>query len=162
MDVGQVHLHWADAEATTQWGLRFGEYLAQAWSPSAQLRVGLEGGLGAGKSHLSRAILRGLGVTGAIPSPTYSLLETYPQAAVPAAHMDWYRLHDALELDMLDWEGLTQQFPLILVEWPSRLPERHSDFELWVELAASGSGRQATLRPRSPFTKGLVKQFDAA
>lgn len=161
MGVETRRVFWADAAATSAWGHEFGQHLARSWTPGQRLRVGLEGALGAGKSHLSRAILQGLGVRGSIPSPTYSLLETYAQAQVPAAHMDWYRLHDPLELDMLDWEGLVEDYPVMLVEWPGRLADYAADFDLLLKLRVEGAGRSAELQTRSPFAKGLVQHFQA-
>jgi tRNA A37 threonylcarbamoyladenosine biosynthesis protein TsaE len=75
--------------------------------------------------------------------------------------MDWYRLHDPLELDMLDWEGLTQDYPLILVEWPGRLADYAADFDLFIQLTVCGAGRAAEFQAHSPFAKGLVQHFHA-
>ena len=57
--------------------------------------VFLAGQLGAGKTTLARGLLHGLGVAGAVRSPTYTLVELYALAGVTAVHVDLYRLHDA-------------------------------------------------------------------
>ena len=133
---------------------------------AALLRVGeapwalaFEGGLGAGKSHLIRALLRALGVQGAVPSPSYSLLELYPDAALSAAHMDWYRLADPLELEMLDWADMRATTALVLVEWAQRIPEQAADFDLRLSLKTEGQGRRLLLEPLSPKSMHLVTEI---
>lgn len=126
----------------------------------ASLQIALEGRLGAGKSHLARAVMRALGVGGAIPSPTYSLLESYPDAQPAAAHMDWYRLGDPMELEMLDWDGLCRETPIILVEWASKIPEVAREMDLEIELHAENAGRRLTMHPLSPVAKDLVAKID--
>ena len=98
---------------------KLGKALAKG-CPRSPFLVTLTGNLGAGKSHLARAFLRKLGVTDAIPSPTYTLCETYPiDQKLTVSHLDLYRLEDPEELelmgfrDMLDGQGL-------LIEWPER------------------------------------------
>ncbi|GAB2657689.1 tRNA (adenosine(37)-N6)-threonylcarbamoyltransferase complex ATPase subunit type 1 TsaE [Arenimonas aestuarii] len=111
--------------------------------------VFLDGPLGAGKSSLARAWLRALGVTGAVKSPTYTLVERYPlPAGGEAAHLDLYRLAQADELDFLALDELADA-RLWLVEWPERgalgLPP--PDLRIW--LAMAGAGRQARLQATS-------------
>ncbi len=90
---------------------------------SAQIRPGdvvaLTGGLGAGKTTLARAILAGLGHVGEVPSPTFTILETYdgPEMRVAAVHADFYRLDDPSEVRELGLEDYRQDAVLI-AEWP--------------------------------------------
>ena len=123
-----------------------GEALARSRPPSAV--VLLHGDLGAGKSSLARAMLRALGVQGAIRSPTYTLVERYPLAEGGEAwHMDLYRIADPGELEFLGLDG--GEAVLWLVEWPQRgagaLPP--ADLEVWLDHA--GTGRAARLEARS-------------
>jgi tRNA threonylcarbamoyladenosine biosynthesis protein TsaE len=77
--------------------------------------------------------LRALGVTGAIKSPSYTLLETYELPAVEALHLDLYRLNDPEELEHLGLADYFRPGTLWLVEWPEkgagRLPRPHLRFE---------------------------------
>jgi tRNA threonylcarbamoyladenosine biosynthesis protein TsaE len=90
----------------------------------APLVVELSGELGTGKSTFARGVLRALGVTGPIKSPSYTLLESYELPEVTAVHLDLYRLNDPDELENL---GLTDYYRpgfLWLVEWPERAAGR--------------------------------------
>lgn len=109
--------------------------------------VYLEGELGAGKSTLARAWLRALGVTGAIKSPTYTLVERYPVPGGEAAHLDLYRLAAAGELDFLGLDELAADATLWLVEWPERGVGGLPPPDLRLRLAAEGGGRRVALDP---------------
>lgn len=102
--------------------------------------VHLQGDLGAGKSTLARALLRALGVTGAIRSPTYTLVERYPLAdGAEALHLDLYRIADAGELEFL---GLDPgDGALWLVEWAERGGAGLPSADLRLDLAIDGDGR---------------------
>ncbi|TVR66952.1 MAG: tRNA (adenosine(37)-N6)-threonylcarbamoyltransferase complex ATPase subunit type 1 TsaE, partial [Gemmatimonadales bacterium] len=76
-----------------KWGMTLGRDM------DVPIFLGLRGQLGAGKSVLARAIARGAGVEGAMPSPTFNLLFRYPAGeGVQVVHMDLYRLRDPEEL----------------------------------------------------------------
>ena len=109
----------------------------------AQAVVHLHGDLGAGKSTLARALLRALGVQGAIRSPTYTLVERYPVPGGEAWHLDLYRIGDAAELDFLGLDDAVAT--LWLVEWPEKAGSALPAADLRVELGSSGDGRSAEL-----------------
>ncbi len=123
---------------------------ALAATQPARAVVYLEGDLGAGKSTLARAWLRALGVTGAIKSPTYALVERYPVPGGEAAHLDLYRLAAAAELDFLGLDELAAEATLWLVEWPERGAGSLPLPDLRVALAADGDGRLAVVQAESP------------
>ena len=94
--------------------------------------ITLSGDLGAGKSTFARGALRALGVKGTIKSPSYTLLETYPLAAVTVVHLDLYRLKDPAELEYLGLSDYHRNGNLWLVEWPEhgghRVPPADMEF----------------------------------
>lgn len=82
--------------------------------------VTFEGELGAGKTTFVQAIVRGLGVTDAVTSPTYALVHRYHGVRGPVYHLDCYRLRSSDEAADLDWEGLLAEGDAVLIEWPER------------------------------------------
>jgi tRNA threonylcarbamoyladenosine biosynthesis protein TsaE len=140
-----LDLRLADADATAALGQR----LAATRPPRAV--VHLQGDLGAGKSTLARALLRALGVTGTVRSPTYTLIERYALAeGGEAAHLDLYRLGDAAELDFLGLDELQDAATLWLVEWPERGATALPPADLRIVLGIDGAGRRAVLSAPSP------------
>jgi len=102
-------------EELVRWGRKIGQEV------TGPVFIGLRGPLGAGKSVLARAVARGAGVQGPIPSPTFNILFHYPTLrGCPLLHMDLYRLENTEELWELGWEELGTQGEIVLVEWPER------------------------------------------
>ena len=105
----------------------------------------LEGEIGAGKSHLSRAIIRHLTHPDEeVPSPTFTLVQTYDALSFEIWHCDLYRLSDVTEVDDL---GLFDAFDtaLCLVEWPDRLGEEAPQSALSIRLESPSDGEGRTL-----------------
>lgn len=129
MDDGETPVLQLSEEALTAWGAALG---AAAAPP---LVLTLSGELGAGKTTLARAIARGAGVRGAIPSPTYNLLFRYDAVGGRSiAHLDLYRLEEADEVWALGWSELPGEREVVLIEWPERaqslLPADRWEIEL--------------------------------
>ena len=83
----------------------------------------LAGPLGAGKSEFARGIARGLDIEGALPSPTFTILNVYDQSRLPLYHYDWYRIEDPEELVAI---GVEEHLPgdgVTLIEWSEQAPE---------------------------------------
>jgi tRNA threonylcarbamoyladenosine biosynthesis protein TsaE len=103
------------------------------------LVVGLRGDLGCGKTTWARAMLRGLGYAGRVPSPTYTLLEQYLLDGLTVVHLDLYRLSGDEELENLglrDW--LAELATWVLVEWPERAPRLAERCDLSIEFVDQG------------------------
>ena len=135
-----------DEAATTAFGRR----LADALPESGAFAIALRGPLGAGKSMLARALLRGLGVTGPVPSPTYTLVEPYTTTRGPASHVDLYRLQTGEEMLALGAEEWANEGALILVEWPEHGAEELLDFDLDIALDHADAGRSLNARALTP------------
>jgi len=143
-----------DAEATDALGA------ALAQTRPARAVVHLRGELGAGKSTLARALLRALGVTGAIRSPTYTLVERYPLTGDEEAwHLDLYRIGDAGELEFLGLDG--DEATLWLIEWPERGRNALPPADLVIQLAVEGAGRQAVLAAESLSGRAWLDRVSA-
>ena len=98
---------------------RWGERIGSSVRPPVFLM--LRGPVGAGKSVLARAVARGAGVRGAVPSPTFNLVFRYPGVrGKTIVHMDLYRLNDESELAELGWFELGDRGEIVIVEWPER------------------------------------------
>lgn len=81
--------------------------------------IALTGELGAGKTTLARAILRAAGHKGEVPSPTFTIIETYDGLDPPVVHADFYRLEDPAELHEIGLDDYRER-AVLLAEWPDR------------------------------------------
>jgi tRNA threonylcarbamoyladenosine biosynthesis protein TsaE len=132
-------------EAATQ---RAGASLAGALPDITRhnLFVGLSGELGSGKTTLARALLRSLGVTGAVRSPTFTLVEPYETRRGTVHHLDLYRLEPGpAGLEGLGFRDLRGMPGLLLVEWPERAREGLGPQDLRAKLELAGQGRRILL-----------------
>lgn len=111
--------------------------------------VALEGGLGAGKTTLARAIIAALGHIGEVPSPTFTIIETYdpPQVRMPLVHADFYRLNspsEAVEIGLDEY----REGAVLIAEWPDHAggfaQERGC---LSIRLETEDEGRLAIVEP---------------
>jgi tRNA threonylcarbamoyladenosine biosynthesis protein TsaE len=112
--------------------------------------VGLEGGLGAGKTTFARGAVHGLGVPEetAVTSPTFALLHQY-EGRIPVAHADFYRLADEAELEELGVDELLEEGAVLFVEWGRKFAGMAARTVLWVELEiVSDVARRARLCPQ--------------
>ncbi len=102
----------------------------------------LSGKLGAGKTTLVRGALRSLGVTGAVKSPTYTIVETYDTPQITVQHFDLYRLHDAQELEAMGFRDYLQDNSLIFIEWPERAIELLANADCHLTINYHPQGRE--------------------
>ncbi len=114
------HKYWlADSAATQQLGHDFSDQLA----PGVVLLLG--GDLGSGKTTFVQGLASGLGITDAVTSPTFTLINEYLSGRCPLYHLDLYRLERAeimaLHLEQY-WEGLEVAPGIVAIEWSEKLP----------------------------------------
>jgi len=116
----------------------------------------LVGELGAGKTTLAQGIARGLGVTGAVRSPTYALVLEYDEGRVPLRHADLYRMESAEELV---GAGLSERVGVDgawVVEWADRFGDVWPRARLEVRLAAVPGGREVAFRATDAAHRALI------
>jgi tRNA threonylcarbamoyladenosine biosynthesis protein TsaE len=131
----------------------FGARVAEQLRPGDV--VALSGGLGAGKTTLARGIIAALGHEGEVPSPTFTILETYEALRVPLVHADFYRLDRPAEADELGLDDYRDGAALI-AEWP----EHAGGFAnepgcLAITLEIHGDGRRAIVEPGADWVGRL-------
>jgi len=139
-----VDLKLPDAQATA----RLGAELARGVGPGRVLH--LSGDLGTGKTTLARGLLRALGVSGRVKSPTYAWVEPYDLSSLHLYHFDFFRFNNTSE-----WlsSGLRDYFgpnSACIVEWPERAGAVLPAPDLTVHLSHEGAARHARIEAQSP------------
>ena len=142
-----------NAEAMEEFGRKLGRHCA---SP---LCIYLQGDLGAGKTTLTRGILRSLGYQGKVKSPTYTLVEPYALEDMDIYHFDLYRLADAEELGSIGVRDYFAEDALILLEWPEKAEAQLPVADLQLVIHILENGRRLELRAQSPAGEKLVQQL---
>src|SRR5579864_5123238 len=123
--------------------------------------VALIGPLGAGKTHLVRAIAEGLGIRDPrlVSSPTFVLIQEY-NARLPIYHFDAYRLHTPAEFIDLGTHEYFEGKGVCLVEWADRVEDCLPKDHLRVELEILGeTGRRITLEARGSQYQALLSSL---
>lgn len=126
----------------------FGETLGRIFQGRGRLY--LHGDLGAGKTTLTRGVLRAYGYHGAVKSPTYTLVEPYELAGQRIYHLDLYRLGDPEELEFIGGRDVLADDALCVIEWPSRGSGWLPPADVSVTLDIDKDGRRATLESQTP------------
>lgn len=145
MTDGGITMHVPDAASMQRLGQRM----------AAHLREGdvvlLHGDLGAGKTTLTQGIAAGLGVTGAVASPTFTLANEYP-GRIPLRHVDLYRLRDEEVADLGFVEWMDDPATVTVIEWPERAVNLLPVQYVLVEIIHGEPGsRIVTLTPVGEF-----------
>ena len=109
-----------------------GEMLGRRLHPGRV--VAYRGGLGMGKTAFTRGLARGLGCTGRVTSPTFTIVNEY-DGATPLFHFDMYRLGSSDELFDIGWEDYLTRGGVCAVEWSERVDDAMPADTLWVDIA---------------------------
>jgi tRNA threonylcarbamoyladenosine biosynthesis protein TsaE len=118
--------------------------------------IALRGDLGAGKTSLARGLIGALCGAQEVPSPTYTLVQTYDGPSFGIWHFDLYRLDDPGDV----WElGIEEALEdgVCLIEWPERIESLLSGAELNIEIEFDGDGRTAIISGNKQWGSRLAK-----
>ena len=110
------------------------------------ISVALTGGLGAGKTHFTKGLVRGLGGTEEVTSPTFTLVHEYSAGRLPVFHFDFYRIETERELTGIGWDEYLDAGGVCVVEWADRFPDLLPASAAWWSLEPEGPGRQLRRR----------------
>ncbi len=169
MPIQQIKL--ADEEAT----LEFGARLARATflnkeldtssieegkgTPSSGGIIYLHGDLGAGKTTLTRGLMRAYGYKGAVKSPTYTLVEPYEFEQCHIYHFDLYRLADPEEVEYLGIDDYFSAANLCLIEWAEQGKGLLPPADLDIEIAIDGTARLLSCQSLSVKGEKIAKRL---
>lgn len=105
-------------EETQQLGLEFAAQL----SPGSVL--GLNGELGSGKTEFVKGLAKGLGVTGPVTSPTFTLVHEHTAGRIPLYHMDLFRIDGEEDLDEIGFDDYLSRAGVCAIEWADKFRGR--------------------------------------
>ena len=112
----------------------------------------LQGDLGAGKSEFARGVARGLGITGPVPSPSFTILNAYDEGRLPLYHFDWYRIEDPEEIAQMGMDEMLGGDGVALIEWSEKALEWVPERALRVNIRAEDEEtREITFTPLGGF-----------
>ncbi|HEY3645844.1 MAG TPA: tRNA (adenosine(37)-N6)-threonylcarbamoyltransferase complex ATPase subunit type 1 TsaE [Gammaproteobacteria bacterium] len=149
-----MRLGLPDADATEAAGAALGKVFVPK-----DCVIFLHGDLGAGKTTLVRGLLRALGHTGRVPSPTYTLVEPYELGRLSLKHLDLYRIADPEELAYL---GIRDMSGVVLIEWPERGAHFLPGQDLDCRLSVAAPGRVLEVEGKTASGREVAAAWAAA
>jgi len=150
---GTLVLDLGDEAASQQLGQRLAATLP------ARAVVHLQGDLGAGKTTLARGLIQALGHSGAVKSPTYTIVEPYELARGPVFHFDLYRLADPEELELMGIRDYFAPGAICIVEWPDKGGDLIPPPDLRLRLEKTGTSRRAQLQADTPAGRQMLQKI---
>ena len=116
-------------EATNILGQKISEIILN--SDKKDIEIHLQGDLGAGKTFMTRSIIKNCGWEDLVKSPTYTLCEEYDLDEFLFLHIDLYRTNEAQDIDIFNLDRVVNKKKIVLIEWPERLQlERIYDLKI--------------------------------
>jgi tRNA threonylcarbamoyladenosine biosynthesis protein TsaE len=126
---------------------------------ATSVQAGMEGNLGAGKTTLSRGLLRGLGFSGRVKSPTYTLVEPYTVSNLYLYHFDLYRFNDASEWDDAGFRDHFNAQSICLIEWADKAEGLLPVPDWIITLSPEQDGRMARIQALSEQGRTCLNRF---
>ena len=120
-----------------------GARLAEQLEPGAV--VAFTGDLGAGKTAFVRGIARGLGISGRVTSPTFTIVNEYDGGRLPLFHFDMYRLSSAGELYDIGWEDYLRRGGVCAVEWSENIADALEEDAVRVDIRRGASDQERVI-----------------
>jgi len=155
-----VRMHLGAADDTEALGARI------AASLHPRMVITLCGELGAGKTTLVRGMLRGLGWSGAVKSPTYTLVEHYHLERLYFYHFDFYRLNDPDEWETAGFGDYFGDDTVCVIEWPQRAGSHLPQPDLAIDIVYAGTtsdqGRDVVCTAHSPAGERCLSALAAS
>lgn len=143
--------------------VQFGQALGQSVSSvGTGAVIFLHGDLGMGKTTLCRGVLGHFGHSGAVKSPTYTLVEPYELAERSVYHFDLYRLGDPEELEFFGIRDYFDDVSVCLIEWPEKGEGVLASADLELSLVVEGEGRQISWKANTPRGQQLSAALEGA
>lgn len=158
--IGMIRLMSSFPLATEAATIRLANGLASVLE--TPLSIYFSGDIGVGKTFFIRALLKALGVSSPIKSPTFSLVETYEQNGIEICHFDLYRVNHEEELTYMGFSELFETSQLRLLEWPEKAPNLPCP-DVLVHLTIFDQGHHADIQSKTKrgevVLSKLVKQI---
>ncbi|HQT26120.1 MAG TPA: tRNA (adenosine(37)-N6)-threonylcarbamoyltransferase complex ATPase subunit type 1 TsaE [Burkholderiales bacterium] len=149
----EISLHLRDENET----IALGKKIARVLRPG--LVIHLEGELGAGKTALVRSMLKAMGHTGKVKSPTYALVELYTISRLHLYHFDLYRFDNPEEWNDSGFREYFNPESICFVEWPERGGKLLPEPDIRISLGFEGEGRHVEIDAISEAGRQCVKRL---
>ena len=148
------NLHIKDATAMQLLGLCLANYVQPATS------LWLQGALGAGKTTLCQGLIRGLGYTDAVKSPTFTLVNSYTIGQLVVHHFDFYRISDPYEFDLIGGRDYFSDDSFCIIEWPERAASVLPQPTLCINLEMNNLSRNALIENNAGYpVEKIIEDF---
>ena len=143
--------------ATEKLGQKISEIIKS--SDKQNIEIHLQGDLGAGKTFITRSIIKSCGWDDLVKSPTYTLCEEYDLDEFLFLHIDLYRTNEAQDIDIFNLNRKTDSKKIVLIEWPERLKQKR-DYDLKINFNHLSNGRKINIETGSDLFSNWLKSYE--